>query len=42
MVAQAATPKKIARPKPEAKLEEILNSSDEVLPDLEDTDETDH
>ena len=43
VIVHAATPAAPAQPDPEAKLKAILDSSDDVLPDLEDdTDETDH
>lgn len=43
VVVRVATPAAPAQPDPEAKLKAILDSSDDVLPDLEDdTDETDH
>lgn len=43
VVVRAATPTAPAQPDPEAKLKAILDSSADVLPDLEDdTDETDH
>lgn len=43
VVVRVATPAAPVQPDPEAKLKAILDSSDDVLPDLEDdTDETDH
>lgn len=43
VIVHAATPAAPAQPDPEAKLKAILDSPDDVLPDLEDdTDETDH